>query len=320
MNPSPLVSVLMPAYNAEKFVKEAIDSIVAQSHNNWELLVLNDASTDRTYEIISGFNDSRIKIFQHSENQGYLLSCNELFEKAEGEFITFLDADDTCTENRLSLCLQEFRDNPELDFLTTDHQRMSESGSVISRNSVDVDYEKYAKDPNYNPTICCATIFVRRDLVQKVGGYRDFFKEIGGEDYFCLWELSQVGKGEHVNNSLYSYRRHELQTSRNHGNELYLFLPELLSSLRNHFQHTQWSELASLELLSKIKNGPVSSKFEVSLRKAQFSINNPDAPFNLSAFRALRQARNIRHVKSFAYLLYSWLIRLAFNKKPRQFE
>ena len=317
MNPSPLVSVLMPAYNAEKFVKEAIDSIVAQSHNNWELLILNDASTDRTHEIISGFNDSRIKIFQHSENQGYLLSCNELFEKAEGEFITFLDADDTCTENRLSLCLQEFRDNPELDFLTTDHQRMSESGSVISRNSVDVDYEKYAKDPNYNPTICCATIFVRRDLVQKVGGYRDFFKEIGGEDYFWLWELSQVGKGEHVDAEFYGYRTHVKQSSKNHLDELHLFLPELLSRLKKEFRTSEFDKHAAKKNERDVRDTFISSSFELNLRKAQVAISNSKLDFWKCANRVLFNTRTYNQLKRFIYLIYSFALSPSQKKQSQ---
>ncbi|MBP9152852.1 MAG: glycosyltransferase family 2 protein, partial [Flavobacteriales bacterium] len=212
MTSAPLVSVLMPAYNAEKFIAVAIKSILNQDYSNWELLILNDASTDRTNEIIGGFNDPRIKVFRHSENQGYFLSCNELFEKAGGEFVTFLDADDSCQKNRMSLCLQEFDANPELSFLTTDHHRISESGSIISINSVEVDYERYATDANYSPTICCATIFLRRSLLLKVGVYRDFFKNIGGEDYFWLWELSKNGLGKNLNFKLYDYRQHQHQT------------------------------------------------------------------------------------------------------------
>jgi glycosyltransferase involved in cell wall biosynthesis len=84
MSELPLVSILMPAFNAEKFIAEAIQSIVQQDHPNWELLILNDASTDGTAEKIASFHDPRINVFEHQENLGYLLSCNELFENAKG--------------------------------------------------------------------------------------------------------------------------------------------------------------------------------------------------------------------------------------------
>jgi glycosyltransferase involved in cell wall biosynthesis len=313
MSSAPLVSVLMPAYNAEKFIAAAINSILNQDYLNWELLILDDASTDKTAEIIGGFSDSRIKVFHHSENQGYLLSCNELFKKAEGDFITFLDADDLCAGNRLSLCLREFENNPELGFLTTDHQRISESGSIISVNSVDVDYERYSRDPNYNPTICCATIFLRRSLLLKVGVYRDFFKDIGGEDYFWLWELSQNGTGMHLKLKLYDYRQHQHQTSKNHGNELSLFLPELIAQLKTEVSNGQWSKISSAKVLKTVSVSYVNSPFEVSLRKAQKSLNVKDDSFWNYVHRSFLNVSNLKQLVAFLNLLYSWMARKGRN-------
>jgi glycosyltransferase involved in cell wall biosynthesis len=313
MSSAPLVSVLMPAFNAEKFIYEAINSILNQDYSRWELLILNDASTDRTAEVLAGFTDPRIKVFQHSENRGYLLSCNELFEKAKGDFITFLDADDVSPANRLSLCLKEFESNPQLDFLTTDHQRISESGSIISINSVEVDYERYSQDRSYNPTICCATIFLRRNLLLKVGGYRDFFKNIGGEDYFWLWEFSKNGIGKHLNLKLYDYRQHQHQTSKNHVNELSLFLPELIALLKTELVTTQWNETTSSNVLTTVSNSFVNSPFEVSLRKAQTSLNINDGSFWNYAYRSFLNVSNLKQLRAFLYLLYSWMIRRGRN-------
>lgn len=313
MSSASLVSILMPAYNAEKFISEAIHSILKQDYSNWELLILNDASTDRTAEIIAGIKDERIKVYHHSTNLGYLLSCNELFKKAEGEFITFLDADDACPENRLSLCLLEFQNNSELGFLTTNHQRISDSGSIISQNSVDVDYERYAKDSNYYPTICCATIFLRRSLLQKVGGYRDFFKDIGGEDYFWLWELAKKGKGKHLNLKLYDYRQHQNQTSKNHRNELSLFLPELLRELRSEFLNLPWEETKAKSIETSLITPFLSSSFEVHLRKAQISLNTMSCSFWNDAYRSFLKIRTPKHIRAFLYLIYSWAVRKGRN-------
>ncbi len=75
----PLVSIVMPAYNAEKYIAESVNSILAQTYKNFELLIADDCSTDRTREILSAFNDSRISFHPNETNQGYLKTCNKLF-------------------------------------------------------------------------------------------------------------------------------------------------------------------------------------------------------------------------------------------------
>ncbi|MCF8463909.1 MAG: glycosyltransferase [Flavobacteriales bacterium] len=309
MSSTPLISVLMPAYNAEKFIAKAINSILNQDYLNWELLILNDASTDKTAEVIDGFTDQRIKVFRHLENRGYLLCCNELFEKAEGGFITFLDADDHCPTNRLSACLQQFESYPQLGFITTDHQRISESGAVSSIHSIAIDYQRYGNEPDYNPTICCATIFLRRSLLLKVGGYREFFKNIGGEDYFWLWELSKNGMGKHLNVSLYNYLQHPGQTSKNHTNELSLFLPELITLLKTEITNAQWNEASAARALKTVTESFIKSPFEVSLRKAQVNLNHSRNPFFSSALQVFFAISTPKQLKQFCYLLYSYLHR-----------
>lgn len=208
---NPLVSVLMPAYNAEKFITEAIISILDQDHSNWELLILDDGSTDSTPAIIGSFSDPRIKFFQHSSNKGYLISCNELFQLAEGDLITFQDADDLCHSNRLSSCVFEFEKDPKLGFVTTDHERIGAMGRSTQSHQVDIDYKRMSSDPDYEVYFACATLFFRAELLKMVEGYHPFFKGIGGEDYHMIWELSRVTTGKHLSEPLYCYRIHEFQ-------------------------------------------------------------------------------------------------------------
>lgn len=301
-----LVSVLMPAFNAEKFIAEAIKSILNQKYSNWELLILDDASTDSTAAIIGSFQDKRIKVFSHTENRGYLDSCNELFHKARGTFITFLDADDYCIPNRLSSCFEQFELNQKLDFLTTDYVRISETGELVSENHVSIDYGRYATDPKYYPTICCATIFLRKELLAKVGGYRPLFKEIGGEDYYWVWELSRAGIGHHLPELLYHYRFHPTQASVAHKKDLSLFLPELIEQLKIAFQEVQWEE-PKAEMISKnVRELYVQSPFQLHLRKAQQSINRPEVPFWNHAVKCFIQVRKHEELTSFVYLIYSW--------------
>jgi len=309
MNTSSLVSILMPAYNAEKFVAQAINSILTQDYSNWELLILDDASTDGTSKVISAFKDTRIRSFHHSENQGYLLSCNELFKKTNGDFITFLDADDSCSASRLSICLNAFEKDANLEFLTTAHSKITDSGKTISNQFIEIDYKKYATDPNYCPTICCATTFVKKELLDGVGGYRPLFKKIGAEDYFWLWELSRNGKGKHLNKSLYDYRSHTNQTSNVHDDELYLFTPELIKTLRFEFRDLPWNDNKAENFVQSIREQFEFSGFQINLRKAQNSLNRGHGHFWNYALKCLRNIRDFNQIKPYFYLLYSWLIR-----------
>jgi glycosyltransferase involved in cell wall biosynthesis len=99
--PMPLISVLMPAFNAEAFIAEAIQSILQQTFTDFELIVLNDGSTDRTSQIIDGFADERIHKIDLQHNQGLVNARNQLVATAKGRYIAFLDADDIAFADRL---------------------------------------------------------------------------------------------------------------------------------------------------------------------------------------------------------------------------
>lgn len=203
----PLVSVIMPAFNEELFIEEAINSILAQTLQNWELLILDDCSSDRTWQIISSFNDPRIKASQNATNQKYQACCNRLFKEAKGEFITFLDADDTCSKERLEACVSALQ-STKADFLTTDHRKHFSATDHTVPYAQNIDHYRLANDLDYYPTVCCATVFARREIVGLSGGYSLVFAGFGADDYHWVWRLSRLGKGVHLNGLLYTYRIH----------------------------------------------------------------------------------------------------------------
>jgi glycosyltransferase involved in cell wall biosynthesis len=103
-----LVSVIMPAYNAEKFIAESIESVIAQSYNNWELLVVDDGSTDNSKRIIKDFckKDERIKYF-YQPNSKPGRARNSALKRASGRYVAFLDADDVWLSEKLKVQLKE---------------------------------------------------------------------------------------------------------------------------------------------------------------------------------------------------------------------
>lgn len=113
---SGLVSIIMPVYNGEQYVAEAIDSVLAQDHENWELLIINDGSQDRSGKIIQSYEDPRIHYFQQ-ENAGVSAARNLGLTAIKGDYFCFLDGDDRLTPHSLSSRLAVFEDQTDVDFV-----------------------------------------------------------------------------------------------------------------------------------------------------------------------------------------------------------
>ncbi len=112
----PLVTIVMPAFNAEKYIDEAVRSVIAQSHTNWELLIVNDGSTDGTVDAIAHHTDPRIRVF-HQSNSGIGKARNTALEHARGSFMCGLDADDVLPADSLTDRLAVFDADPSLDIV-----------------------------------------------------------------------------------------------------------------------------------------------------------------------------------------------------------
>ena len=132
MNNQNLVSIIMPSYNAAHYISKSIESVLAQSYENWELLIVNDASTDKTLQIANSFRlvNARIHVFDLSENMGVSGARNEALKEAKGKYIAFLDSDDLWLPKKLE---------KQIDFMTRQgvsvcyswYERMDESGYVL---------------------------------------------------------------------------------------------------------------------------------------------------------------------------------------------
>ena len=119
MDNQSLVSIMMPAYNAELFIQSAIESILSQTYNNWELIIINDGSTDQTENIVKNFDDSRIRYYPQ-ENKGEAAARNLALSKTKGEFVAFLDSDDKYLPDFLEITVSFLSLNPEIDAVFTD--------------------------------------------------------------------------------------------------------------------------------------------------------------------------------------------------------
>lgn len=187
-----LVSVIMPAYNAAQFIEMSIQSVIKQDYTNWELIIIDDGSTDKTQIIISRFlnEDDRIKYF-YKENEGQGIAKNYGIEKASGELIAFLDSDDYWFPNKLSLSMQEFLTNSQ-DLLFTQAYLFSENVDLL-----DVSGSEYIgedKETIYKGTdgissfivrnrVPILTVLVKKELLLSLNGFPNIHI---AEDYY-LW-------------------------------------------------------------------------------------------------------------------------------------
>lgn len=228
----PLVSVSMPAFNAEHYIVEAIESMLAQSYKNFELIVCDDGSTDNTREIIDRFDDPRIvKIFS-KVNRGLIATRNEIASLAKGKYLALLDADDLAFPDRLALqvsCLEA----GDADLCGADHWTLNQgTGAIKPSRQRHSDSDIKALLTVCSP-LCNPAVMGRIDIFR---GHPYQSTYTHAEDY-CLWTQIALAGYKFINipKKLIIYRLHPTQTSVNHMN-----------AARNVFKHYQTIYLEGL--------------------------------------------------------------------------
>ncbi len=127
-----LVSIIMPSYNTAKYIKETIESVINQTYTNWELLIVDDCSTDNTDEIVKKFKDERIKYFKNEKNSGAAISRNKALREAKGKWIAFLDSDDLWHKEKLEKQIKYMKDN-NYHFSYTQYEEIDENSNSLNR-------------------------------------------------------------------------------------------------------------------------------------------------------------------------------------------
>ncbi|MCX7650096.1 MAG: glycosyltransferase [Flavobacteriales bacterium] len=206
--PKPLVSILMPAYNCEKFVAKALDSIVAQTYPHWELLAADDGSWDSTRRILNDYavQDKRIRTFHQDVNQGYLKTWNRLLGLAKGDYITFQDADDWSAPERLDKLLTALEKNPGWGAVGSNYARVNEAGQILFTSQFETEPEKILQRMPEKFDFIGSALMVRRAVVDKIGGYHLAFDRIGAEDLYWAYRVAECSGIANVPDVLYYYR------------------------------------------------------------------------------------------------------------------
>ncbi|WP_331681646.1 glycosyltransferase family 2 protein [Romboutsia sp.] len=159
------VSIITPVYNSEKFIRQSIDSVISQTYKNWEMILVDDCSTDNSEEIIRQYmcEDNRIKYIKLKENSGAAVARNTAIENSTGRFIAFLDSDDIWKKDKLQKQI-DFMLGSKIGFSFTGYETIKEDG-IYTGNNIRapkcVDYNYLLK----NTIIGCLTVMVDKEII-----------------------------------------------------------------------------------------------------------------------------------------------------------
>lgn len=265
---NPLVSVVMPVYNAASYLQESINSILTQSYTNFEFLIYNDGSSDNSAAIIqqAAESDSRIKFFDSKENYGYVRHLNAGLKQAAGKYIARLDADDIAEPTRLAEQVAYLEANPSVGICgSAVHMFGPNDESVIylpEENGV-IQSTLWLQNVFFHPAV-----MLRRSVLDDYGlCYREEYMPT--EDYQLWCEMSRVTELHNLPSVLLNYRAHEQQISRRkradrykitvrirleHMNKLGIKLPEDMLQAYVHFNTpTFWGHLTQVDYKKIVK-------------------------------------------------------------------
>jgi glycosyltransferase involved in cell wall biosynthesis len=208
------ISILMPVYNTEAFIRETIDSILNQTFPDFELLAMDDGSTDRSAEIIRSYSDPRIRYVSCSHN--FIATLNKGIETAQGRYIARMDADDIMTPERLQTQFDYMESNPHIAACGAYMQTFGyDSGTITAPiEHEDIIQQMLIGDPIANPTG-----FIRKDvLIEHNIRYQEGYSF--ADDYKFWTEIAKVGKLSNIPKILVKYRKHNQQVTVTHNRQI----------------------------------------------------------------------------------------------------
>ena len=178
-----LVSIIMPIHNSEQHIEEALKSILNQTYKDFEFIIVNDGSKDKSLDIIKKFNDIRIKII-NLKHVGISKALNYAIQDARGKFIFRMDSDDISENDRIEVQLKFMLENPDIDLCGSFMKIIDQNGNKISDKFLPITNYEIFKSIEYNSNVMHPTFCFRKESFDIIGGYRDEF--IYAQDYDLL--------------------------------------------------------------------------------------------------------------------------------------
>jgi glycosyltransferase involved in cell wall biosynthesis len=209
MTDPPVISVCMPVYNTDPYIAEAVESILAQSYRDFEFIIIDDGSTDRSLAILEGYaaQDSRVRLSSRP-NAGYLVRLNEMLDMARGDFIARMDSDDVAMPERFTR---------QIEFLNAHPEVVAVGSRILAIDSDGDPLLEFCKVPDHEGIdrahleirggyINHPAAMIRTGAIRAVGGYRGAYWP--GEDVDLWLRLAEIGRLANLPETLLKYRQH----------------------------------------------------------------------------------------------------------------
>jgi len=209
---TPLVSVIMPAYNAEKYIAKSIRSIICQTYKNWELIIVNDGSTDGTAQIIQEFlqKDSRLKLLDNGTNKGLIVTRNKGLAASNGKYIANLDSDDLANSERLEKQVAFLENNTAHVLLGSACIHIDAKGKKIASIERNIPNDHLKTLLLFSNYFINSSVMMRADQAKTLRYIEGFAP---AEDYQFFSQLCKLGSVGNLNEKLVEYRIHDQNVS-----------------------------------------------------------------------------------------------------------
>ncbi|NDV77460.1 glycosyltransferase family 2 protein [Dysgonomonas sp. 511] len=250
----PKVSVLMPIYNAEKYLSIAIQSIISQTFTDWELILINDGSTDKSEDIALSYADKRIRYYKNDGNKGLIYTRNRMIGLAEGEYIAFLDSDDLSLPLRLSKQVAFLDNNPGYALCGTWCKMIDGENREIKKINMSVSDEEVKCTLLFANTFVQSSIMIRRQVLAANPYDKDYPL---AEDYELWCRLSHSYNLKNIPEHLTLYRWHGNNISKERKAHLDLLANNILKRELSHIGLVPNEE--ELQIHAAIRDKDISS-------------------------------------------------------------
>jgi hypothetical protein len=208
----PVVSVVMSVFNGQRFLSEAVQSILGQSFSDFEFVIVDDGSTDKSSEILAQYmrRDDRIRVHRHT-NKGRALSLNIGIELSKGRYIARMDADDVALPDRLKEQVDFMELHPEVGLLSGSYERIRSDGRLLDKVRLPLRDDEIRSMMLQSNAMCHPAVMMRKEVAIACGGYRKVFSE--SEDYDLWLRMSERSQLANLEQPILQYRVHSKQAS-----------------------------------------------------------------------------------------------------------
>jgi glycosyltransferase involved in cell wall biosynthesis len=261
----PRISVLMAVYNGEKYLKEAIDSVLNQTFADFEFIIVNDGSTDSSQKIIKSYSDPRIRLIDNEKNLGLMKSLNKGIKLANGEFIARMDGDDICFSERFEKQLKFLEKHPEIGVLGSQVVNIDQSGKELKISTKFIEPELIKWCSVFSCPLLHPTVMVRADLL-KNNLYDESYNQ--AEDFELWSRLLDLTSFANLKEPWLYYRTHKQSATSVFGDDIkikntntiihniqkYINLDECKKTILENYVKTGQMNFTGLFTLTKIYN------------------------------------------------------------------